>query len=56
MVRINVMFYNCFNGHSTLIGTGKEITLGNGNVYAIIDNTTYQVVSDDCDSNLILIS
>lgn len=38
-IRENVTFYTIQNGHSTWFGNGKEVCLGNGNVYAIITHS-----------------
>ena len=46
MIRKLVAFYNVYNGHATYLGSGKEITLNNGNCYAIIDGVVYKQWSD----------
>lgn len=46
MKRQLVHFYTLNNGHASLFGVGTEITLGNGNSYAIIKGVSYKVVFD----------
>lgn len=53
-IRINVTFYEVFNGFAKVVGIGKEITLANGNCYAIIDGKLFLVISWDNESRLIL--
>lgn len=45
-IRTGVDFYTLCNGWSTFFGTGKDITLGNGNNYAIINGIFYRVIFD----------
>ncbi len=45
-IRNNVSFYTVWNGFSTFFGEGKEITLRNGNTYAIIEGIKYLVNFD----------
>lgn len=51
MIRNNVRFYNVTNGFSTFWATGKEITLANGNSYAIVNNRVFLIHSTDTDTS-----
>jgi len=52
-VRKNVQFFNCSNGNAEFFAEGKEITLGNGNEYAITDEGTFRIESDEANSEYI---
>ena len=45
-IRKNVTFYAMHNGYSNFLGIGKEITLGNGSVYAVIQGQKYKIAFD----------
>lgn len=46
MIRYNVTFYRLVNGFAYEFGVGKEISLKNGSVYAVIDGIYYRVIFD----------
>ena len=53
--RTNVSFYKVDNGYSEYFGQGREITLGNGNTYALIKNCIYKVETDGNTNRIVLI-